>query len=59
MEIMGNEDFVSGNYKHCINGYLFSNLPGLTMTLQERVRWFDDFSIDFTLSTSVILIKII
>lgn len=28
------------NLKHAINGYIFSNLPGLTMKKGERVRWY-------------------
>ena len=28
------------NLKHAINGYLFGNLPGLTMQVGERVRWY-------------------
>ncbi len=26
--------------KHAINGYIFANLPGLTMKQHERVRWY-------------------
>ncbi|NRA82745.1 MAG: multicopper oxidase domain-containing protein [Gammaproteobacteria bacterium] len=33
------EDFVEGNLMHMINGYLFANLPGLTMVEGEKVRW--------------------
>jgi FtsP/CotA-like multicopper oxidase with cupredoxin domain len=29
-----------GNLKHAINGYLFGNLPGLSMREGERVRWY-------------------
>lgn len=28
-----------GNLKHAINGYIFANLPGLTMQEGQRVRW--------------------
>jgi FtsP/CotA-like multicopper oxidase with cupredoxin domain len=28
------------NLKHAINGYFFGNLPGLTMRVSERVRWY-------------------
>jgi manganese oxidase len=28
------------NLKHAINGYLFGNLPGLSMHAGERVRWY-------------------
>ena len=33
-------DFQEANKKHSINGYLFANLPGLTMRHGERVRWY-------------------
>lgn len=32
--------FVESNLKHAINGYIFGNLPGLTMKKGERVRWY-------------------
>lgn len=32
--------FVESNLKHAINGYVFGNLPGLTMRQGERVRWY-------------------
>jgi manganese oxidase len=28
------------NIKHAINGYIFGNLPGLTMRVGDRVRWY-------------------
>lgn len=28
------------NLKHAINGYFFGNLPGLTMRVGDRVRWY-------------------
>lgn len=28
------------NLKHAINGYIFGNLPGLTMRVGDRVRWY-------------------
>jgi len=34
------EDEQEANLKHAINGYLFGNLPGLTMNQGERVRWY-------------------
>jgi hephaestin len=34
------EDFRESNLKHSMNGYLYSNLPGLTMHRGERVRWY-------------------
>jgi FtsP/CotA-like multicopper oxidase with cupredoxin domain len=33
------ETFAEGNLMHMINGYLFANLPGLTMMEGEKVRW--------------------
>ena len=33
-------DFVESNLKHSINGYLYGNVPGLTMVNGERVRWY-------------------
>jgi hephaestin len=33
------EDFIESNKMHSINGYMFGNLPGLTMRLNQRVRW--------------------
>jgi FtsP/CotA-like multicopper oxidase with cupredoxin domain len=35
-----NPDFVESNLKHSINGYIFGNLPGLSMRMGERVRWY-------------------
>jgi FtsP/CotA-like multicopper oxidase with cupredoxin domain len=34
------EDFIESNKMHSINGYVFGNLPGLTMNLGQRVRWY-------------------
>jgi FtsP/CotA-like multicopper oxidase with cupredoxin domain len=34
------EDFVESNLMHTINGYVYGNLPGLTMNRGERVRWY-------------------
>jgi hephaestin len=34
------EKFHESNLMHSINGYVFGNLPGLTMTVGERVRWY-------------------
>jgi FtsP/CotA-like multicopper oxidase with cupredoxin domain len=34
------EDFQESNLKHSINGYLYGNLPGLTMARGQRVRWY-------------------
>lgn len=34
------EDFTESNRMHSMNGYVFSNLPGLEMHEGERVRWY-------------------
>jgi hephaestin len=34
------EDFIESNLMHNINGYVYGNLPGLTMNLGSRVRWY-------------------
>jgi hephaestin len=34
------EDFGESNLMHSINGYVYGNLPGLTMHKGERVRWY-------------------
>lgn len=34
------EDFRESNLMHVINGYVYGNLPGLTMKQGERVRWY-------------------
>lgn len=31
--------FTEGNLMHMINGYLFSNLPGLNIKMGDKVRW--------------------
>jgi FtsP/CotA-like multicopper oxidase with cupredoxin domain len=33
------EEFYESNLMHGINGYVYGNLPGLTMKVGERVRW--------------------
>ena len=33
-------DFEESNLMHSINGFLFGNLPGLTMKKGDRVRWY-------------------
>ncbi len=38
--LMGDEEFGESNLMHSINGYVFGNLPGLTMKLGDRVRWY-------------------
>jgi FtsP/CotA-like multicopper oxidase with cupredoxin domain len=34
------EGFVESNLMHSINGYVYGNLPGLEMSVGERVRWY-------------------
>ncbi|MDQ1491265.1 MAG: hypothetical protein QOJ23_3779 [Actinomycetota bacterium] len=34
------EGFEESNLMHSINGYVFGNLPGLTMKVGQRVRWY-------------------
>jgi FtsP/CotA-like multicopper oxidase with cupredoxin domain len=34
------EEFKESNQKHTINGFLYGTLPGLTMKVGERVRWY-------------------
>jgi FtsP/CotA-like multicopper oxidase with cupredoxin domain len=36
----GDEAFVESNLMHSINGYVYSNLPGLEMAVGEHVRWY-------------------
>lgn len=38
--LYSNATFAEGNKKHTVNGYLYSNIPGITMTAGERVRWY-------------------
>ncbi|XP_036371952.1 ceruloplasmin [Megalops cyprinoides] len=33
------EDFQESNKMHSINGYLFGNLPGLTMCVGDKIHW--------------------
>lgn len=33
-------DFIESNLMHAINGYMYGNLPGLAMTVGEKVRWY-------------------
>lgn len=35
-----NPEFMEGNLKHTINGYMFGAGPGFIMTQGERVRWY-------------------
>nr|XP_033813684.1 ceruloplasmin [Geotrypetes seraphini] len=35
-----NDDFVESNKMHSINGYMYGNLPGLSMDFQVRVHWY-------------------
>jgi FtsP/CotA-like multicopper oxidase with cupredoxin domain len=34
------DGFIESNKMHSINGYSYGNLPGLTMRVGQRVRWF-------------------
>jgi hephaestin len=34
------DGFVESNLMHSINGFVYGNLPGLTMKVGERVRWY-------------------
>lgn len=34
------EDFQESNLMHAMNGYLYGNLPGLTMKKGDKVRWY-------------------
>jgi hypothetical protein len=36
----GDEDFTESNLKHSINGYVYGNMPMITMRKGERVRWY-------------------
>ncbi|KAM8953158.1 ceruloplasmin [Pelodytes ibericus] len=35
-----NEDFHESNKMHCINGYMYGNLPGLSMCNNKKVKWY-------------------
>lgn len=39
-EMEDDEEFHESNLMHSINGYVFGNLPGLTMKLGDHVRWY-------------------
>jgi FtsP/CotA-like multicopper oxidase with cupredoxin domain len=34
------DGFIESNLMHSVNGYVFGNLPGLTMHVGDRVRWY-------------------
>lgn len=38
--VVRDEAFEESNLMHSINGYVFGNLPGLTMKAGEKVRWY-------------------
>lgn len=41
MEMLSQDPlFVTSNQKHVVNGFLYSNLMGLTMSINETVRWY-------------------
>lgn len=37
---LDDSDFQESNLMHAINGYVYGNLPGLTMNSGQRVRWY-------------------
>jgi len=39
-ELIESSEFLDSNEKHAINGYLYANLPGLYMEVEDRVRWY-------------------
>jgi FtsP/CotA-like multicopper oxidase with cupredoxin domain len=39
-DLVNDPAFVQSNMKHAINGYLFSNVAGLSTVVNERVRWY-------------------
>ncbi|MBI2872824.1 MAG: multicopper oxidase domain-containing protein [Chloroflexi bacterium] len=39
-ELKADDEFNESNLMHGINGYVYGNLPGLTMRKGERVRWY-------------------
>lgn len=39
-QISDDDDFRESNLMHAINGYVFHNLPGLSMKVGEHVRWY-------------------
>jgi len=38
--LLQSSDFLDSNEKHAINGYLYANIPGLFMEVEDRVRWY-------------------
>ncbi len=40
MRRLEDPEFIESNLMHSINGYVYGNLPGLTMNSGERVRWY-------------------
>jgi hephaestin len=34
------DDFVETNLKHSVNGYLYGNMPMITMHKGQRIRWY-------------------
>lgn len=39
-KLKDDEDFKESNLMHTMNGYVYDNLPGLTMKVGEKVRWY-------------------
>jgi hypothetical protein len=40
VKLINDPDFYESNLMHSINGFVYGNLPGLTMNNGERVRWY-------------------
>lgn len=38
--LLEDSEFLESNLMHSVNGYVYGNLPGLTMKQGERVRWY-------------------
>jgi len=40
IETGNNPDFEESNLMHCVNGYIFNNVPNMTMAVGNKVRWY-------------------
>jgi FtsP/CotA-like multicopper oxidase with cupredoxin domain len=40
LALTADDDFIESNLMHSMNGFVFDNLPGLTMKESEKVRWY-------------------
>jgi len=38
--LQADDEFIESNLMHSMNGYVYGNLPGLTMGTGQRVRWY-------------------